>query len=408
MTFLTLDDIDVRGKTVLVRVDINCPIHKDSKRIMDDTRIRIHTNSTIRELRDKGAKTVVLSHQGRPEDTDFVSLEEHAKIMAKHLDAPVQFVYDFFGSSARDAIKRMKSGDVLLLENVRFNSEEMLERPADAQAKTFMVRKLAPVADFFVNDAFGAIHRSQPSLVGFGEVLPTVAGRVIETELRALGKVFDHAERPAVFVLGGVKVPESLKVMKAALANGNASLVLTGGLLGNLFLLAKGYSLGEASVEILRGKGIEKFLPPAQELLRDHEGRIEMPVDVAVENGSRMEISVADLPTPYPIADIGRETVGRYCKILEDAKIIVINSPMGKFEKPEYSYGTSSIINKAAKLNGYRVIGGGHSAEMVHQLKMAGHFDHVSSGGRAALYYLAGEKTPVVTMLQKAKQRMMK
>lgn len=402
--YMTLGDVELKGKTVLCRVDINCPIEPASKKIKDDTRIRLHAGTTIKELASKGAKTVVMSHQGRAGSKDFVSLEEHAKALEKHLGHPVKFVDDIFGSRAREEIGKLKEGEVLMLENVRFYSEELLNRPADAQANVFLVKKLAGVADYFVNDAFGTIHRSQPSLVGFGEVLPTLAGRVIEDELTSLDKVFNNAEKPIVFVLGGVKVKESLKVITNLMRNNIADTVLTGGLLGNLFLAAKGYTIGRRSMEVLRGKEIDKLIPAAKDLIKSYEDRIETPVDVALVNGQREEIHVSELPTPYQIADIGRETVGRYCKIIEEAKTVVMNSPLGVYEKKEFIYGTDRILNEIAQRNAYKIVGGGHVGDMVGRLDLGKKFSHVSSGGRATLYYLSGERTPVISMLKKAKR----
>lgn len=403
--FLSLDDVQVQGKKVLVRVDINCPVDSASKEISNDERIKLHAATTIRELAEKGARTVILSHQGRPGDADFISLEKHAPLLAKHLGRPVRFVDDIFGAAAREAIASLKDGDVLLLENVRFFAEETLERPAEVQANSPLVKKLAPCVDLFVNDAFAAIHRSQPSLVGFGEVLPTVAGRVIEKELRALETVRSGKAKPVLFVLGGVKVKESLKVMESLLRNGSADLILTGGLLGNLLLVAKGYDIGPISWEVLKGKGIDALLPQAKELLSLYGDRIETPVDVAISNGGRKELPTGELPTSFMISDVGRETVGRYSHILEDAGTIVMNSPLGRFELPDFAYGTQVLLKKAADVEAYAVVGGGHSAKLVSELGIGDQFDHVSIGGRATLFHLAGEKTPVVTMLRKAAQR---
>lgn len=404
-SYLTIDDMQLSGKTVLCRVDINCPIDPVSRKIKDDTRIKLHSTTTLKELSDKGAKVVVMSHQGRPGSTDFVSLEDHAKLMEKHLGKPVKFVDDIFGSNAREKIKALQNGEVLLLENVRFYSEEMLNRPSDAHANVLLVKKLSEVSDYFVNDAFGAIHRSQPSLVGFGESVPTLAGRVIEGELKSLDKVFNSPESPIVFVMGGVKVEESLKVIKNLMKNNIADKVLTGGLLGNLFLAAKGYEIGKSSMEVLKGKGIDKLLPIAKELIRKHEDKIETPVDVAIKNGSREELHVSQLPTPYRIWDIGRETVGRYCKIIEEAKTIVMNSPMGAYENENYKYGTERILNDIAEKNIFKIVGGGHVGEMITRLGFKEKFSHVSSGGRATLYYLSGERTPVISVLKRAKNK---
>lgn len=403
--FLTLDDFDLKGKKVLVRIDINCPIHPETKEITNDERIKQHAKTTISQLKQKGAKVILMSHQGGPGDSDFVSLEKHAEVLRKYLGNGVRFVDDVFGSKAQEEISKLKDGDVLLLENVRFFSEEVLERPPDAQAKVLLVKKLVPHLDYYVNDAFAAIHRSQPSLVGFGEVLPTAAGRVIERELSALDRVFSKSEKPVMFVLGGVKVKESLKVIRSLMGNGTADMILTGGLLGNLFLAAKGYDIGKISWEVLKGKGIDLLLPEAKDLIQKYGDKIETPVDVAVNDNGRKELGVSELPTSFMISDVGRETVGRYCKVLEGAKTIVMNSPLGRFEVKDFAYATEMLLKKAVEVDAYSIVGGGHSAKIVSDLGLGEKFDHVSVGGRATLYYLSGEKTPVVSMLKKAYQK---
>ena len=402
--FLGLDDIEVKGKKVLVRVDINCPISED-KKVSNDERIKLHANTTIKELKEKGARVIIMSHQGRVGDSDFISLEGHAELLRKYLGNNVKFVDDIFGSSAREEIAKLSDGEVLLLENVRFFSEELLERPADVQAKSPLVEKLSKSVDYFVNDAFAAIHRSQPSLVGFGAVLPTVAGRVLEREMNAMDRVVSNSERPIVFVLGGVKVKESLKVIRNLMNAGRADTVLTGGLLGNLMLAAKGYDIGRISWEVLKGKNIDRLLPYARELVQKYGEMIEAPVDVAVNNGGRVELGVSKLPTTYMISDIGRETVGRYCKILEDANTIVMNSPLGRFELKDFAYSTEELIKKAAESEAFTVVGGGHSAKIVSEMGVGDKFNHVSIGGRATLYHLSGERTPVVDMLRQAYQK---
>jgi phosphoglycerate kinase len=385
-----------------VRIDVNCPVDPETGEVTNDEKIKLHASTTIRELKEKGAKVILMSHQGRPGDSDFVSLEGHKKLFERHLGEEVSFVDDVFGPAARKAIDNLGKGEVLLLENVRFYSEELLERPPDVQAKTPFVRKLSSCADCYVNDAFAAIHRSQPSLVGFGEVLPTAGGRVIEKELEALERVFSRRDTPVVYVLGGVKVKESLRVIESLMENGRGDMVLTGGLLGNLLLAAKGYDIGKMSWEVLKGKNIDSLLPLARELVRRHGERIETPVDVAVNINGRKELEVSELPAAHMILDMGRETVGRYSKILEDARTIVMNSPLGRFETREFDYSTRVLLKRVAESGAFSVVGGGHSAKLVSEMGIREKFGHVSVGGRAALYHLSGEKTPVVRMLERA------
>lgn len=202
LDFYTLDDLKIEGKTILVRVDINSPVDPNTGLILDDTRIRLHAE-TISELSSRDAKTVILAHQSRPGKNDFTTLSQHAEILSAILGKTVRYVDDIFGSNARQSISRMKPGDIILLENVRFYSEEVLKRDPPQQAETHLVRKLAPLADFFINDAFAAAHRSQPSLVGFSFDMPSVAGRVMEKELRALYSAVKSVKRPCVFIPRG-------------------------------------------------------------------------------------------------------------------------------------------------------------------------------------------------------------
>jgi len=225
--FYTIDDFNVLGKTVLVRVDINSPVDPLTGLLLDDTRIRLHAE-TIAELADKGAKTVLIAHQSRPGKKDFTTLEQHAEALSKLLNRPVIYVDDIFGSNARASIKSLNNGDILLLENVRFYSEETLQREPAQQAETHMVSLLSPLVDLFINDAFAAAHRSQPSLVGFAVKIPSAAGRVMERELKALYSAVSNVERPCVYVLGGVKVDDSIRVMENALEEASADYILMG------------------------------------------------------------------------------------------------------------------------------------------------------------------------------------
>ncbi|HSO25439.1 MAG TPA: phosphoglycerate kinase, partial [Methanobacteriaceae archaeon] len=201
LKFNTIDDFQLNNKTVLVRVDINSPVDPNTGIILDDTRMKLHAE-TISELADKGAKTVILAHQSRPGKKDFTTLEQHAHALSKILGRPVIYVEDIFGCAARETIARLKPGEILLLENVRFYSEEVLKRDPHLQAETHMVKKLSSVADYFINDAFATAHRSQPSLVGFAFELPSGAGRVMEKELKTLYGAIENVQRPCVYVLG--------------------------------------------------------------------------------------------------------------------------------------------------------------------------------------------------------------
>ncbi len=396
---LTLDDFNLKNKTVLVRVDLNSPIDPQSGEFLDDRRIVQHAK-TIKELAENGAKAVVLAHQGRAgEEYDFTTLEKHAKNLSKYTGNGVEYVPDIFGPTAKQKIKSLKAGDVILLENVRFLAEENLNRPADAQATTHFVKNLAPLADYFVLDAFAAAHRSQPSLVGFTEVLPSFAGRVLEQEILMLDKAIKSKKRPSLFVTGGAKVKDSLKAVDQFLNRGVVDTVLTCGLVGNIFLVAKGYQV--RGLEYIQE--YDKLLDKASKLLKNHPGKILTPEDVALDKyGQRMEVSIGDLPQPYRLADIGTKTIENYKALIEKAGTIIANGPAGIFEAKEFEKGTNELARAIAGSNAYSVVGGGHIATAVVNLNLESKISHVSTGGGACILYIAGEPLPAIEALKKA------
>ncbi|KUO41587.1 MAG: phosphoglycerate kinase [Hadesarchaea archaeon DG-33-1] len=403
LEFPTLDDADVKGKTALVRVDINSPIEPKTGEILDDTRIR-ECAPTLKELSQSGAKVVVLAHQGRPGSEDFTTLEKHAKKMSSVLGLDVKYLADVFGPSAHEAIKSLNPGEVLLLENVRFCDEETITRPAEELAKTHLVRSLAGLVDVYVNDAFATAHRSQASLVGFAVVLPTFAGRLMERELRGLSKALSP-ERPCIYVLGGAKVDDSLRIIENVFGGGIADQVLTGGLVGQTFLAAAGWGIGKPNLVLLLKRGFEGEIERAKELLATHGEKIQMPKDVIVDDrGKSKELTLEQFPTELSIYDIGSRTIGEYSGKIVDAKTVVANGPLGAFENPMFARGTIEILKAMARSKAFTVIGGGH---MVAAARAAGVIDeikHVSTGGGACISFLSGEKLPAVEMLMLAKR----
>jgi len=404
--FLTIDDFDFKNKVALVRVDFNSPIDPETKKILDDTRIRAHGETTIKELEEKGAKVVVLAHQGRQGDPDFIPLKQHAEILSRVLGKPVKYVNDVFGEKAQKAIKELKSGEVLVLENVRTFAAETNKGTPEEHAKTELVSKLAPLADLFVNDAFAAAHRAHGSIVGFTAVLPSVAGRIMERELKSLGKVLENPEKPCIYILGGAKADDSLKISKYVLDNGIADYVLTGGVVGHVFLVAKGFDLGKPNMNFLQQKELMGLVPDIKELIAKHPDKIKVPADVAVEvNGKRKEISVEKMPTDYPMFDIGAETVRNYGEIIRKAKSIVISGPMGVFENSEFVYGTKRIFEEIANSKAFSLAGGGHTIAALEELGLAKKISYVSTAGGALIEFLMGEKLPGVIALEKAAAR---
>jgi len=403
---LTMDDFDFKGKTALVRVDFNSPIDPDTKRVLDDTRIKAHGESTIRELVQKGAKVVVLAHHGRPADPDFTPLKQHAEILSKILGKTVKYVDDVFGEKAQKAIKELKNGEILVLENVRTFADEQKKGTPEDHAKTEFVKNLAPLANVFVSDAFAAAHRAHVSIVGFTVVLPSVAGRIMERELKALGRVLHAPEKPCVYILGGAKADDSLKISQYVLKNKIADHVFTGGVVGHLFLTAKGVNLGKPNMEFLEKKELMGLVPGIKELMAAYPGKVEVPVDLAVDvDGKRKEIAVANLPTDYLIYDIGENTIKKYSDMIRTAKSIVISGPMGVYENKEFLAGTKKTFDAITASKAFSLVGGGHTIAAVEELGLANKMGYVSTAGGALIEFLMGEQLPGVVALEKAANR---
>ncbi|MBS7615963.1 phosphoglycerate kinase [Candidatus Bathyarchaeota archaeon] len=404
--YLTLDDVNVKNKIVLVRVDFNSPVDPDTKKVLDDTRIRAHGETTIKELAKKGAKVVVLAHQGRKGDPDFIPLKQHAEILGKILGTSVKYVDDVFGEKAQKAIKELKNGEILVLDNVRNFAEETKDGTPEEHAKKELVKALAPLADIFVNDAFAAAHRAHVSIVGFTAVLPSVAGRIMERELKSLSRVLENPEKPCVYVLGGAKADDSLEISNYVLDNKIADYILTGGVVGQVFLVAKGFNLGKPNMQLLEEKKLMELVPGVKELMQKYSDQIKVPADVAFEIGKkRREIPVERLPTEYPIFDIGTKTVENYSEILRRAKSIVVSGPMGVFENSEFVYGTKSVFEEIANSKAFSLAGGGHTIAALQELGLSNKISYISTAGGALIEFLMGKKLPGVVALEKAAAR---
>ena len=405
--FYTLDDFDLSGSTVLLRVDINSPIDPSTGRLLNDRRIREHL-ATIRDLRH--TRVAVLAHQSRPGRDDFTTLEAHADRMGALLGHPVRYVDSLFGQHAIQAIQEMKVGDVILLENTRFFAEE--ETLADAKfekmGKAMMVRKLAPLAQYFVLDAFAAAHRAQPSLCGFAEVLPSLAGRVMEREVAMVSRAMESQERPKVAIFGGIKADDSIAVTRHMLANGIVDKVLTAGGVATLFLLAKGIDMGYPTKEILEREmsDLDVQVQRCKDLLAKYPGRIEMPIDLAVnDSGTRKNVHIGEFPSKFPVYDIGLDTIVHYQNEVDLARTIIMNGPAGVFELEEFSLGTREIFTAVANSAAFTVVGGGHTVAVVEQLGLEKKIDHLSTGGGALINYLAGRELPLITALTRSREK---
>ena len=402
--YLTMDDVILDNKRVLVRVDFNSPMDP-SGNILDDKRIKSHLD-TLRALED--CRVVLMAHQSRAGKKDYTTLEAHARQATRLLRRDVVYIDDIFGSHAREAIKSLIPGEVILLENTRFYAEENMNRTPADHAKSHMVKKLAPLFDLFINDAFAVSHRSHCSVVGFTEVLPSIAGILMDKEITALDKGMKGNEHPTVFSLGGTKADDSIKVTKNVLGRGGADKILTSGVVATVFMMAAGIDVGDANRKFVEDQEYLEQIPIAAKLLKEYPGKIAMPVDVALnKNGERVEVAVDTLPTDLPIADIGLETIVNYSKDLKDARVTVTNGPTGIFEQEKFRLGTAELL-KAATQSGYSIVGGGHSIAAIDQLGLESKFSHVSMGGGASITYLSGEPLPGIEALKKAALRMRK
>ncbi len=401
--FNTIDDFDVEGKTVLVRIDVNSPVDPSSGLILDDTRLVLHSE-TIKELSNKGAKVVILAHQSRPGKKDFTTLSQHARALSNILNLNVKYVDTIFSAGAKEAIKSLNSGEILLLENVRFFSEESLSRSPEQQSKTVLVRELAPLVDYFINDAFAAAHRSQTSLVGFTPLVPSAAGRVMEKELTVIQNALDNVEHPCVFLLGGMKPDDSIDVMENVLGNGTADKVLTTGIVANIILWGAGVDINDVNRAFIEARGYADMVDKSKELLTEFGDKIVYPSDVAVEkDDKRVDVSIDNIPD-YSIFDIGVNTIKEYAKIIREAKMVFANGPAGVFENPDFAIGTEDLVNAMASSQGFTVVGGGHIAAATNGLGLGPEMNHVSSGGGACISMLASKPLAAVEALKQSKK----
>ncbi|MFQ5761991.1 MAG: phosphoglycerate kinase [Candidatus Bathyarchaeia archaeon] len=399
--FLTLDDVDAADKTVFVRLDINSPIDPETGNILDDTRIRAAV-PTLRDL--SSARVVVGSHQSRPGKGDFISLQEHAAILRRYIGKNVRFIEDVTGPAAREAIEKLRNGEVLVLDNLRLCSEEVIECSVKQMMKTILAKRLAPLFDLFVNDAFAAAHRSQASLIMFPEFMPSAVGRTMEKELKALGKVLESPNRPCVFALGGVKVDDRIPVIENVLKTGVADRVLLGGLVAEFFMKASGFNLGAENEKKL--KEFNKFQDKARNILTTFGDALLLPTDVAVHrDGTRKDIHVGKEGINDVIMDIGVETTAHFASIIEKAGMVVADGPMGVFENQIFASGTREVLEAMADSEAYTVVGGGHVAGAAELLGLAEKISHVSTGGGAMLVFLSGQELPAVEALKRSAKR---
>ncbi len=388
-----LDDLEVAGRTVLVRVDFNVPL--DGGTVADDLRLE-ESLPTVRRLRERGARTVLMSHLGRPKGkvVEDLRLAPVAARFGELLGAPVQAASDTVGEDARAKVAALADGDVLVLENLRFDPREEANDPEFAAA-------LAGLGQAYVDDAFGAAHRAHASVVGVPERLDDVAAAdLLAREVGVLSRLLENPDRPFTAILGGAKVSDKLGVLDNLL--GRVDRLLVGGAMCFTFIAASGVPVGASRVEQDRVDTVRDLLARAEE----RGVQVLLPVDVVVtrefaEDAETETVPVDAIPPDAMGLDIGPETVERFAARITDAQTILWNGPMGVFEWERFAAGTEGVARAVAAAGGFSVVGGGDSAAAVRKLGLAGQVSHVSTGGGAALEFLEGTDLPGVAALRK-------
>ena len=392
---LTLDDFDLKGKTVFLRVDMNCPIDPETQEISGTKRIE-EAIETLQSLKE--AKVVIGSHQGRVGNSEYTGMDKHAKVLEKLMGREIKYVEDTIGEAAQNAIKNLKNGEILLLDNLRLCAEENYEFTPENAAKTIMVSRLSKLFDLCVLDSFPSAHRLHTSIVGFPQVLPACAGRIVEREVRNLDEIMTVAKAPHVIVLGGSKIPDRLEAIKLLIENGRADHVLLTGLIGNVFMRAQARIKSPLGI-----KREDEVVAKAHSLIGEYPDVFATPVDIAIDkDGQRVEMDVREMGKGDKILDLGPKTVEYYSKLIAGAGTVFISGPAGFFEKENFSYGTKALLNAVANSMATTIVSGGHLTTALKQQGLADKINHVSTAGGALVLYLTGEKLPMIKALEDA------
>lgn len=387
----TVRDINVEGKKVLVRCDFNVPIDENGK-ITDNRRI-VGALDTIKYLMDKNAKVILCSHLGRPkgEYKKEFSLEPVAKELSRLLGKEVKLAGDIVGDSAKSLVANMKEGDIVLLENVRFD-------PREEKNDEEFSKELASLAEVFVNDAFGTAHRAHSSTTGVASFLPAVSGFLIEKELKFLGSSLENPERPFVAILGGKKVSDKIGVINSLLEK--VDTLMIGGAMAYTFFKAQGYNVGNSICELDKLDLANSLIEKAKE----KNVKLMLPIDTKIGREFKKDtesktVVWTDIPDGWEGFDIGEKTIEMYKEELKKAKTIIWNGPVGLFEFDQFAIGTNEIANLLATLDAKTIIGGGDSAAAVEKAGLSDKMTHISTGGGASLEFLEGKKLPGIECL---------
>jgi len=406
---LSIDHVSLRGQTILYRVDVNSPLDPSTGKLLDDGRLRAIL-PTLREM-DR-SKVVILAHQSRPGKSDYTSTEEHCRKLQELLGKKISFVPDICGKVAIDAIGAMTDGELIFLDNVRGDEEEyggVGYNSNEETEDTKIAAKLSAAADIYVSDAFAAAHRRSPTLTGFTNKIPCIAGRLMQREIEGLRIAIRDPPRPYLIILGGAKCDDSLRVAINLISRGKLEHIAFVGVVGNLMLWASGIDIGERNSDFIRdslGEQFDETWNRAESLISEHSDFIVLPRDVAVEkDGARVPLSLEDLPTNYPIYDLGIQTLMDLKPLVQSAGCILWNGPASYFEMPEFAFGTIEILNMCVESPGVAIIGGGHTSALVNQRGVANEVYHNSTGGGATISFLSGEAMPVIASLKNSRKK---
>ena len=401
--------VDVKGKTVIFRPDINSP-QKEGK-IVNDNRLNA-TVPTLRYLVEGGAKVAIIAHQGDTLDyQNLMSMAPHAERLSELSGIKVDYIDDVCGDSALERVKNLKEGEVILLGNLRYLTEEVSTFEKDVKLKaedmqsTYLIRRLAPLGDIYVNDAFSAAHRNAPSMVAFEKLMPSYAGPLFFKEYEALNKVMTSATKPLVFVLGGAKISDAFGMMGKVLKDGVADKIVACGVTGVVMRIAEGYKVGAKYEQWLKDKDLLAFVEPAKDILASYGDRFILPVDFAYEEGGiRKEISLEELPKDDAMfLDVGAKSVEIFEEALMNAGTIFVNGPAGVYENELFSYGTDKIWNAIAKSPAYSVIGGGDTVTAASKFIDLKDVSYVCTAGGAMVRFLSGKRLPLIEAMLNSK-----
>ena len=402
---LSLSDVNLDGLTVLYRVDVNSPIEPSSGELLDDGRLRAIV-PTIEKL--SKTKLVILGHQSRPGKSDFTDMSSHSKRLQSIIGREVKFVSDICGEFAIQSIENLLDGEILFLDNVRMNEEEYGKKYKSNEdtENTNIIDSLVEIADVYVTDAFAASHRRSPTLTGFASRIPNVCGLLMEKEIDGLRIALHNPPQPYLSILGGAKADDSLRVAKNLIKKGFIDTVAFVGVAGNMMLWAAGHDIGEVNKNFIRenlGDEFENTWNYASNLISEHSDLLFLPSDLAIEEeDKRIPISLDDLPTEFPIYDIGIQTLMDLRPIIKQASCILWNGPASYFELPKFAFGTIEILNMCSEADGITIIGGGHTSALVNQRGASKFMTHNSTGGGSTMSFLSGERMPVIEALKKS------